>query len=235
MDEIRLIDVRENILSDNEEQAEIIRREMAEKKVYLVNVMASPGAGKTSVILQTLRRLRDALRMAVIEGDIESQVDAERIKAEGFPAVQIRTGGTCHLDAAMTAAALENLAVEQLDLVFIENIGNLICPAEFDLGADLRAMILSVPEGDDKILKYPLMFSVCDVLLVNKIDYLDGSDFNLEMLRRRATELNPHIRIFEVSCKSGAGLDEWCKWLNSRVTSKRLYNYSGSTRAFLSQ
>lgn len=216
MDEIRLIDVRKSILSDNENQAQVIRQHLGEKHVFLLNIMASPGAGKTSVIIQTIRRLKEKLRMAVIEGDIESIVDSEKIQAEGVPAVQIRTGGACHLDAPMVTAALDSLNLDALDLVFVENIGNLICPAEFDLGSDLQAMILSVPEGDDKILKYPLMFSVCDVLLVNKIDYLDGSDFNLELLRRRARELNPRIQIFEVSCKTGAGFDEWCGWLFDR-------------------
>ena len=217
MDEIRMIDVRANILSDNENQATLIRRELADKNVFMLNVMASPGSGKTSVIIQTIRRLKSELRLAVIEGDVESTVDSEKIIAEGVPAVQIRTGGACHLDAPMVTAALDKLDLDNLDLVFIENIGNLICPADFDTGADLQMMILSVPEGDDKILKYPLMFSVCNVMLVNKIDYLDGSDFNLELLRRRAHELNPPLQIFEASCKTGEGLDEWSHWLLEKV------------------
>jgi hydrogenase nickel incorporation protein HypB len=217
MDEIRLIDVRQSILAENENQAQVIRQSLGGKNVFMLNVMASPGAGKTSVIIQTIRRLKEQLRMAVIEGDIESIVDSEKIQAEGIPAVQIRTGGACHLDAPMVTAALDSLNLDALDLIFVENIGNLICPAEFDLGSNLQVMILSVPEGDDKILKYPLMFSVCDVLLVNKIDYLDGSDFNLELLHRRARELNPRIRVFEVSCKTGAGFDEWCQWLLVKI------------------
>jgi hydrogenase nickel incorporation protein HypB len=220
MDEIRLIDVRQSILAENENQAQVIRQNLSGKNVFMLNVMASPGAGKTSVIIQTIRRLKEKLRMAVIEGDVESIVDSEKIQAEGVPAVQIRTGGACHLDAPMVTAALDSLNLDNLDLVFVENIGNLICPAEFDIGSDLQAMILSVPEGDDKILKYPLMFSVCDVLLVNKIDYLDGSDFNLELLRRRAHELNPRIRVFEVSCKTGAGFDEWSQWLADKCKAK---------------
>ena len=220
MDEIKLIDVRKSILSDNEDQAEVIRQNLADKQLFMLNLMASPGAGKTSLIIQTIRRLKAQFRIAVVEGDIESMVDSEKIAAERIPAVQIRTGGACHLDAPMLTAALETLDLDNLDLVFIENIGNLICPAEFDTGADIKAMILSVPEGDDKILKYPLMFSVCDVMLVNKIDYLDGSDFNLELLRRRAHELNPGMRIFEVSCKTGAGLDGWCRWLQERIKEK---------------
>lgn len=221
MDEIRLIDVRQSILAENENQAQVIRQNLSGKNVFMLNVMASPGAGKTSVIIQTIRRLKEKLRMAVIEGDVESVVDSEKIQAEGVPAVQIRTGGACHLDAPMVTAALDSLNLDNLDLVFVENIGNLICPAEFDIGSDLQAMILSVPEGDDKILKYPLMFSVCDVLLVNKIDYLDGSDFNLELLRRRAHELNPRIRVFEVSCKTGAGFSEWCRWLEEKRSAKQ--------------
>jgi hydrogenase nickel incorporation protein HypB len=221
MGEIRLIDVRTNILSDNEDEAERVRQELHRKGVFMLNVMASPGAGKTSLTIQTLRRLQGRLRMAVVEGDIESTVDAEKIVAEGFPAVQIRTGGACHLDAAMVSAALGRIDLGAIDLVFVENIGNLICPAEFDLGADAQAMILSVPEGDDKILKYPLMFSICDALVINKIDYLDGSDFDLDLLRRRAAELNPRSRIFEVSCKTGVRLDAWCDWLYARCSAKK--------------
>jgi hydrogenase nickel incorporation protein HypB len=220
MDEIKLIDIRENILSDNENQAEVIRQRLAEKKVFMLNLMASPGAGKTSVIIQTIRQLKERLRIAVIEGDVESTVDSEKILAEGIPAVQIRTGGACHLDAPMITAALDKLDLEACDLLFIENIGNLICPAEFDTGANLKVMILSVPEGDDKILKYPLMFSVCDVLLVNKIDYLGGSDFDMELLSRRARELNPRMKVFKVSCKTGVGMDEWCQWLAEKAKAK---------------
>lgn len=221
MDDIRIIDIRESILVENEQQAEIIRAQLAAQNIFMLNVMASPGAGKTSLIIQTLRRLRAQLRLAVIEGDVESTVDAEKILAEGVPAVQIRTGGACHLDAPMVSAALDTLELQELDCVFLENIGNLICPAEFDTGADLQVMLLSIPEGDDKILKYPLMFSICDVLVVNKLDYLEGSDFNLELLRRRVHELNPNIPLFELSCKTGAGLDLWCNWLLGRIMFKQ--------------
>jgi len=220
MDDIRVIDIRKEILSDNEHQAEIIRSNLAENKAYMLNLMASPGAGKTSLIVQTIRRLKKHLHIAVIEGDVESTVDSEKIQAEGVLAVQIRTGGACHLDAPMVSAALDGLALDDLDLVFIENIGNLICPAEFDTGADLPVMILSVPEGDDKILKYPLMFSVCQVLLVNKIDTLECFDFNLELLHRRARELNPRMQVFEVSCRTGVGMDVWCNWLLAEVRKK---------------
>ena len=220
MDEIKLIDIRKNILTDNKNQAEVIRADLKKKHVFMVNVMASPGAGKTSVIIQTLHKLKTDLRLAVIEGDVESTVDSEKIVKEGVPAVQIETGGACHLDAPMITAGLENLILETLDLVFIENIGNLICPAEFDTGSDLQVMILSVPEGDDKVLKYPLMFSVCDVLLVNKIDYLQLTDFDLELLRRRVHELNPRMKIFEISCRTGEGLEAWSQWLKGMVQEK---------------
>lgn len=216
-DEIRLIDVKESILSENADQADVIRTRLKGSGTFLLNLMASPGAGKTSVIVQTIRRLREKLSIAVVEGDIESIVDSKKVQAEGVNAVQIRTGGACHLDAPMLTAALDTLDLAKIDLLFVENIGNLICPAEFDLGANLQVMILSVPEGDDKILKYPLMFSVCDVLIVNKVDYLEDSDFDLELLSRRAHELNPKIKIFSVSCKKGNGLDDWSQWLYQSI------------------
>ncbi|MEA5079818.1 MAG: hydrogenase nickel incorporation protein HypB [Anaerolineaceae bacterium] len=216
-DKIRLIDVKESILSENADQADVIRTRLKGSGTFLLNLMASPGAGKTSVIVQTIRRLREKLSIAVVEGDIESIVDSKKVQAEGVNAVQIRTGGACHLDAPMLTAALDTLDLAKIDLLFVENIGNLICPAEFDLGANLQVMILSVPEGDDKILKYPLMFSVCDVLIVNKVDYLEDSDFDLELLSRRAHELNPRIKIFSVSCKKGTGLDEWSQWLYQSI------------------
>ena len=220
MTELKLIDIKRNILSDNKNQAQKIRNNLEDKRVYLVNLMASPGAGKTSVIIQTIKKLRERIRIGVIEGDIESFVDAEKIMAQGIPTVQIRTGGACHLDAPMIVPALHGLDLPHLDLVFIENIGNLVCPAEFDTGQDLKVMILSIPEGDDKVLKYPLMFSVCDVLLVNKIDYLDCSEFNMEALLTRVHQLNPKIKIFAISCQTGEGIDLWSNWLAIRVKEK---------------
>lgn len=220
MNEIRLIDIRQKILSDNEELADIIRQDLAAKKVFMINLMASPGAGKTSLILQTIARLKERYNMGIIEGDIESLVDSEKIMEAGIAAVQIRTGGACHLDAPMVTMALDELELSKLDLVIIENIGNLVCPAEFDTGADLRVMILSVPEGDDKVLKYPLMFSVCEVLVVNKIDYLESSNFDLALLKERVKQINPQIKIFEVSCKTGSGVDAWCRWLDEKVGTK---------------
>jgi hydrogenase nickel incorporation protein HypB len=217
MADIRLIEIKEDILSDNKTQAGEIRDSLRAKKVFLLNLMASPGAGKTSLILQTIRRLKEAFRIGIIEGDIDSIVDAEKVTKEGVPAVQLRTGGFCHLDASMISMALAEMDLVNLDLIIIENVGNLVCPAEFDTGAMRNAMILSVPEGDDKPLKYPLMFSICDVLVVNKIDYLAGSDFDMAAFRDRVLKLNPGIRIFEVSCKTGEGIEAWTGWLSGEV------------------
>jgi hydrogenase nickel incorporation protein HypB len=181
--------------------------------------MSSPGAGKTRTILKTIEKLRGDLEIGVIEADIDSTVDAETIAAQGISAVQLRTGGFCHLDATMVARGLDSLDLAALDLVIIENVGNLVCPAEFDTGAIRNAMILSVPEGDDKPLKYPLMFTVCDALLVNKMDYLEFSDFDLQAMRDRVLRLNPEIQIFEISAKTGQGVEEWAAWLRRETRS----------------
>ena len=216
-----MIDIREEILSDNQNLANDIRNRLQDNRIFMLNLMSSPGSGKTSLIVETIRRLKDEFRIGVIEGDIDSLVDSEKIVAEGVPAVQLRTGGACHLDAPMIATALESMDLGSLDLVIIENVGNLVCPAEFDTGATKRAMILSVPEGDDKVLKYPLMFSVCDALVVNKIDYLGMSDFNQELLQERVRMLNRQIDIFAVSCRTGEGLDDWCHWLSREIMAYR--------------
>jgi len=220
MPEVRLIEVREEILAENRQEAGDIRAELKRRGVFMLNLMSSPGSGKTSLILRTLRALKDAYRIAVIEGDIDAMVDAEKVVQEGIPAVQIRTGGACHLDAPMIAAALRELDLAALDCIIIENVGNLVCPAEFDTGAARRAVILSVPEGDDKPLKYPLIFSVSDLLVVNKIDYLD-SDFNLEALGERALRLNPGIRILPLSCRTGEGIPGWIGWLSGEIENFR--------------
>lgn len=221
MEEIKVIDIRKAILLDNDREADKLRRRLSENQVFMVNLMASPGAGKTSLLIQTIRQLKEMLRIGVIEGDIESVVDAEKIMAEEAVAVQIQTGGACHLDAAMVRHGIDQLNLEELDLVFIENIGNLVCPAEFDTGADLKVMILSVPEGDDKPLKYPLMFSVCDVLIVNKTDYLPDPGFDLEVLEKRVKRLNPDVKIFPVSCRQGTGFKEWAGWFCEQVYAKK--------------
>lgn len=217
MGDIRLIEVKEEILSDNIKQAEEVRERLRKTKTMLLNLMSSPGSGKTSLILQTVEGLKGAMRLGVIEGDIDSTVDAEKVAARGISAIQLRTGGFCHLDATMVTQGIDAMAVNEFDLVIIENVGNLVCPAEFDTGAHKNVMILSVPEGDDKPLKYPLMFSICDLLLVNKIDYLSLSDFDMAALRKRVLTLNPRITILEVSCKTGAGIEGWIDWLKGQV------------------
>jgi hydrogenase nickel incorporation protein HypB len=223
VEDIRLIEVKEEILSDNIKQAAEVRERLRKTKTMLLNLMSSPGSGKTSLILQTVKGLQGAVRLGVIEADIESTVDAEKVAARDIPVIQLRTGGFCHLDAAMVTQGIDAMAVNELDLIIIENVGNLVCPAEFDTGAHKNVMILSVPEGDDKPLKYPLMFSICDLLLVNKIDYLSLSDFDMASLRKRVLALNPGIIILEVSCKTGAGVESWIDWLKGEVAAfKRL-------------
>jgi len=217
MEEIRLIEIKEEIHSDNTVKAEQLRKSLSKNKTFLLNLMSSPGAGKTTTILKTLEIIGNKIRTGVIEADIDSMVDAEKIAAKGIHAVQLRTGGFCHLDASMVEKGLEGMNLQDFDLVIIENVGNLVCPAEFDTGAIKNVMILSVPEGDDKPLKYPLMFTVCDVLLVNKIDYLSLSDFDIDLMKERVLNLNPKIRIFEISSKTGEGVQAWADWLTNEV------------------
>lgn len=217
MEEVRLIQVKEGILSEQNRLADELRERLHISKTFLLNLMSSPGAGKTSLILKTIEALRGEVRIGIIEADIDSTVDAEKVAASGISAVQLRTGGFCHLDASMVSKGLDALDLDSLDLVIIENVGNLVCPAEFDTGAIKKAMILSVPEGDDKPLKYPLMFTVCDVLLVNKIDYLGFSDFDLGAMKKRVLALNPKMEIIELSCKTGQGIEQWAKWLKDEV------------------
>jgi hydrogenase nickel incorporation protein HypB len=218
MNDVTLISIKEEILSENRDLAEEIRGKLNQEGVYLVNLMSSPGSGKTSLIVQTLGYLRDTYRMAVIEGDVDSAVDAERVAREGrVPAVQLKTGGSCHLTAAMVEKGLGALSLGSIDLLFLENIGNLICPVGSDTGAHLNVAILSVPEGDDKPLKYPRIFQTADVFIVNKTDVLDYFDFDVDVFRSRLKRLNPDAPVFEVSCKTGAGVDRWCGWLEERV------------------
>jgi len=216
MDEVRLIEVKEEILADNNKLADELRARLRSSRTMLINLMSSPGSGKTSLILKTIEALKGHIRLGVVEADIESKVDAEKVAARGIPAVQLRTGGFCHLDVTMVNQGLEAMHLSDIDVLIIENVGNLVCPAEFDTGAHKNVMILSVPEGDDKPLKYPLMFSICDVLLVNKIDYLALSDFDRNILRERVLALNPRIQIFEVSCKTGEGIAGWIEWLKEQ-------------------
>ena len=215
------IEVLEGIFDANEKIARENEALFREHGVLAVNLMASPGAGKTSLIAGTLERLEGRVRVGVIEGDIASSVDAERIRAYGIPVIQINTGGACHLDAVMIRQALEHLDLSSLDVLIIENVGNLVCPAEFKLGEAMRAMILSVAEGHDKPLKYPLMFSEADVLVVNKTDLIGLGDFDLEELRATVTRMNPDIVIFETSCRTGEGLEEWIAWLRQQTGGRR--------------
>lgn len=217
MQEIRLIEIKEAIAADNDRLAGEIRERFKDEGCVLLNLMASPGAGKTSLILKTLESLKHAFQIGVLEADIDSMVDSEKIAAQGVLAVQLRTGGFCHLDAAMVQQALEAMEGKGLDLIIIENVGNLVCPAEFDTGAHKKVMILSVPEGDDKPLKYPLMFKVCDVLVLNKVDYLQVAEFDLEALKQRVFRLNPEMQIFEVSCRTGEGIAQWVAWLREQI------------------
>lgn len=219
MEEVRLIEVKEDIMSDNDAVAKSLRARLSKEKTFLINLMSSPGAGKTSLILKTLEGLKNELRIGIIEADIDSMVDAEKVAAQGAATVQLRTGGFCHLDASMVEKGLDSMDLGEFDVIIIENVGNLVCPAEFDTGAIKNVMILSVPEGDDKPLKYPLMFSVCDVLLVNKMDYLHLSDFDVEAMRQRVLNLNRQIEIFEVSAKTGEGIEAWTNWLKGEATS----------------
>ena len=216
-----IIEVREQVLADNERCAAETQRSLREQGVFLVNLMGSPGAGKTSALLQLLARLRDKFRIGVMEADVDSDVDARTVAQAGAKVIQLHTGGLCHMDADMTARGLAELDPGDLNLVFLENVGNLVCPAEFDVGADLRMMILSVPEGDDKPLKYPLMFQVSDVMLVNKIDAAEIFDFDLDAAAARARSLNPDIAIFPVSAKSGEGFDALTDWLVKRLEERR--------------
>lgn len=212
------IPIVENILSANERLADENRRMLAEKGILVVNVMSSPGAGKTSLILRTIEALREQMRIGVIEGDVASRVDADTIEQLGVPVVQINTGGTCHLDANMIRGSLDQLPLDDLDLLVIENVGNLICPTDFALGEALKVMIPSVPEGDDKPYKYPAMFAAVDAIVVNKVDLLPYLEFDLAAFRRLVQGLNPDVQVFQVSCKTGEGIETWTDWLASRPT-----------------
>ena len=220
MDEVKVIEIKKSVFADNDEDASKLRKELKDKGVYLLNLMSSPGAGKTTTLIGTLQRIKDKLRVAVMEADIDSDVDAVKIrKATGIPSIQLHTGGMCHLDAEMTRQGLDNVALSEVDLVILENVGNLVCPAEFDTGAVRNAMILSVPEGDDKPLKYPLMFSVCDLVLVNKVDVMPYFDFDLDKCREYVRMRNPKARIIPICAKTGEGLDDFADWLLAEVKS----------------
>jgi len=217
MDRFRILEIKQSIYENNDKRAELLRAELKRSGVFLLNLMSSPGSGKTTTLLRTIAALKDEMRIGVMEADLDSDVDARAIADTGTKAIQLHTGGMCHLDAEMTRQGIEGMGVAGLDLVVLENVGNLICTAEFDTGAARSAMILSVPEGDDKPLKYPLMFRVVDVLLVNKIDAMDFFDFDMGALRERVEKLNPRAKIFPISAKTGEGIDVWADWIRNQV------------------
>lgn len=217
MDNVKIIEIKESVFADNDREADRVRAELKKKKTFLLNLMSSPGSGKTTTLMKTIETLRDELKIGVMEADIDSSVDAEKIATTGVKSIQLHTGGMCHLDAGMTEQGLQELGTEELDLAILENVGNLVCPAEFDTGAVKNAMILSVPEGHDKPLKYPLIFTVCDVLLINKIDVLPYFDFDLDLVQKYARQRNPKIEIFPICAKTGDGVDAWCDWLKKQV------------------
>ena len=219
-----IIETKEAVLADNDAVAEKTRQFLSSNHTFLINLMSSPGSGKTTTLLRTIDALKDRYRIGVMEADVDSDVDASAVAAKGVKVIQLHTGGSCHMDASMTKEGLDGLGLEDLDLVFLENVGNLVCPAEFDVGANLRVMILSVPEGDDKPLKYPLMFSVSDLMLINKIDVAPVFDFDYEACAERARKLNPNIDIIKMSSLTGEGFDEWIAWLTDKVDSWRNSN-----------
>lgn len=219
MDKLKIIEVKESVFADNDREADRVRQELKQSKTFLLNLMSSPGSGKTTTLTQTIKRLKDDLRIGVMEADIDSDVDARTIAQTGAKSIQLHTGGMCHLDAGMTEQGLKELGTEDVDLAILENVGNLVCPAEFDTGAVKNAMILSVPEGHDKPLKYPLIFTVCDALIINKIDVLPYFDFDMEKVVEYAHMRNPNLKIFPLSAKTGEGVDAWCEWLKEQVQS----------------
>lgn len=213
----KVYEIKQRIFAGNDHEAQQLRSELKEKKTFLLNLMSSPGSGKTTTLTKTITALQEEIAIGVMEADIDSAVDAETIAQTGVKVIQLHTGGMCHLDADMTRQGLDELGIENMDLAILENVGNLVCPAEFDTGAVKNAMILSVPEGDDKPLKYPLMFQVCQCLLINKIDVLPYFDFDLEACKQRALKLNPTMKIIPISARTGEGIEEWTNWLREQV------------------
>ena len=220
MDEVKVIEIKKSIFAENEKDADELRKELKDRRVYLLNLMSSPGSGKTTTLIRTINLLKDKLRIAVMEADIDSDVDAVKIKeATGIESIQLHTGGMCHLDAEMTRQGLDGLRLQDYDLVVLENVGNLVCPAEFDTGSCRNAMILSVPEGDDKPLKYPLMFSVCDVVVINKTDVLPYFDFDMEKCRENIRMRNPRAQVIPICARTGEGVEAFADWLLAEVRS----------------
>ena len=217
-DEVKVIEIKKSIFEDNNRDADNLRAELKSKGVFLLNLMSSPGSGKTSTLIKTINLLKDEFKIAVMEADIDSDVDARKIcAATGVEAIQLHTGGMCHLDAEMTRQGLENISLDSVDLAILENVGNLVCPAEFDTGSSCNVMILSVPEGDDKPLKYPLMFSICDLVIINKIDVLPWFDLDLEKCRENVRMRNPRAEVIPISAKTGEGVELLAQWLKARI------------------
>ena len=219
MDEFKVLEIKESVFADNNRQAAALRAELKQSQTFLLNLMSSPGSGKTTTVVRTIEALHNEMKIGVVEADVDSDVDARTVSLTGARVIQLHTGGMCHVDASMTQQGLSGMGIEGLDLVILENIGNLLCPAEFDTGASKNAMILSVPEGDDKPLKYPLMFTIVDVLLVNKIDAATFFNFDIEAVRERMKKLNPKARIIPISAKTGEGIAEWADWIRTEVKS----------------
>jgi hydrogenase nickel incorporation protein HypB len=213
MDKIRIVEIKKSVLDNNDRAADLLRKRLKDKKTCLLNLMASPGSGKTMTVIRTINALKGEMRIGVMEADIDSDVDAIKVAETGVRTIQLHTGGMCHLDAGMTGQGLSELETADLDLIILENVGNLVCPAEFDTGAHLNVMILSICEGHDKPLKYPLMFEIVDAMIINKIDCAEHFDFDIGKVRTYAERLNPDIKIFALSAKTGAGFDAWLGWL----------------------
>lgn len=220
MKEYKVLEIKKSVFEDNDREADKLREELVAEKTFLLNLMSSPGSGKTTTLQRTIAMLKDEMKIGVMEADIDSEVDAKTIAETGARAIQLHTGGMCHLDAGMTRQGLEAFGTKDLDFVVLENVGNLVCPAEFDTGSNKNAMILSVPEGDDKPLKYPLMFSICDVVLINKCDTLSVfDDFSKEAVEERIHKLNPKAEVFFVSAKTGEGFEDWINWIRREIKS----------------
>ncbi len=217
MDKIRILEVKQSVFANNDEQAQALRDELKERGIFLLNLMSSPGSGKTTTLTRTIEALRDEMKIGVMEADIDSDVDAKTIAQTGAKAIQLHTGGMCHLDAEMTRQGLEGLEAQDVELAILENVGNLVCPAEFDTGAVKNAMILSVPEGHDKPLKYPLMFSICDVVLINKVDVMPYFDFDMEQCKKNIALRNPNAKVIPICARTGEGIEEWADYLRKEV------------------
>lgn len=225
MDEVKIIEIKKSVFADNDEDAALLREELKSKGVFLLNLMSSPGSGKTTTLIKTINALKDEYKIAVMEADIDSDVDARKILAgTGVNSIQLHTGGMCHLDAEMTRQGLGGFDTEKYDLVILENVGNLVCPAEFDTGATKNCMILSVPEGDDKPLKYPLMFSICDLVLVNKIDVMPYFDFDMDKCREYVKRRNPKAEVIPICAKTGEGIEKFAEWLKREIKNNKESN-----------